>query len=321
VDMAAHLGADPLGKVKTMLKDKITKLLQDADTESVLAHCDKDIKEETDKKEKHQATIADFKADIESNTALQNTLTDQIDKLAAAIKDLDEAKDKSTKDRAATKDEYDAAEKTAKDGIMLMTTTINSLDTFYKTAAKKEKADETRTGFQDKATAAAAQAKSGKVDPFAKAPDAGFDTEDTYGSDSSGGNSIIAMMDVMRSDFVRTSKTFIDDNFKSKVANEQFQTESEVNRQEKLMVKKSKTSHRNEIKDRTNPDLENQKISEIELLGGADSRNKAGSIEALAALMTKCKPPSMTHAQRVAKREAEVASLTSAWDMLDKRKE
>jgi len=307
-----------------MIQDKITKLLQDADDESVLAHCDKDIQDETDKKEKHQAAIAEIKADIASNTALQNTLTDQIDKLATAIGDLEDAKTKSNTDYQKTKGEYDEAEQTAEEGITLMRDTINDLDTFFKTAAKDEaiaqaNENQTRTGFEDKAEAAAEHAKSGKVDPFAKAPDAGFGTEDTYGSDSSAGNSIIAMMDVIKSDFQRTADKARADSAKSKAANDEFQTEAEKDRQEKLMVKQSKTSRRNEIRDTTNPDLENQKSSEIELLGGPDSVNKAGSIEALIALKTKCKPPSMTHAQRVAKREAEITSLNTAWDMLDKR--
>jgi len=93
-----------------------------------------------------------------------------------------------------------------------------------------------------------------------------------------------------------------------------------MTRREKLMVKQAKTQQRDEIRDTTNPDLEEKKEAEIELLGGETSTGKAGSVEALAALMTKCKPPTMTYAQRVAKREAEIDSLNSAWDMLDKRK-
>jgi len=207
-----------------------------------------------------------------------------------------------------------------------MASTMTTLDQFFKTASISEtsaqtNANATRTGFEAKAKAKAAAAKAGKADPFANAPDAGFESEDTYGSDSAGGDSIIAMMDVMKGDFTRTETKSKKDNLASLEDNKKFQTDTEMERQEKLMVLASKTEHRNEIRDVTNPDLVSQRTSEIELLGGATSTYKAGSVEALAALMVKCKPPTMTYAQRVAKREAEIASLNSAWDMLDKRKQ
>jgi len=128
-------------------------------------------------------------------------------------------------------------------------------------------------------------------------------------------------MDVIKSDFKRTEDTSKKDNAQSKADNKKFQTDTEMEKREKLMVRRSRTQQRDEIRDVTNPDLTSQKTSEIELLGGSTSTRKAGSVEALAALMVKCKPPTMTYAQRVAKREAEMASLNSAWDMLDKRKQ
>jgi len=72
LDMATHVAGDPLGKVKALVEAKITTLLEQADSEAHLAYCDKDIKEETEKRDKHTATIADLTADIKSNTALQN---------------------------------------------------------------------------------------------------------------------------------------------------------------------------------------------------------------------------------------------------------
>jgi len=326
LDMAAHVAGDPLGKVKTLIEGKITKLLEKADAEAHLAYCDKDIKEETDKRDKHIATIADLNSDLASNTALRNKLTDQMGKLDTAIADLTAAATKSQTNRDNTKTELDAAELTAKTGAELMASTMTTLDQFFKTAAISEtsaqtNANATRTGFEDKAKAAATAAKAGKADPFADAPDAGFESEDTYGSDSAGGDSIIAMMDVMKGDFRRTEIKSKKDNKESDEDNKKFQTDTEMDRRENLMVLQSKTSHRNEIDQVTNVDLTNQRTSEIELLGGPTSTRQAGSVEALAALMVKCKPPTMTYAQRVAKREAEVASLNSAWDMLDKRKQ
>jgi len=313
-------------KVKTLIENKITKLLQDADNEQHLAHCDKDIKETKEKRDMHKTNIADLTADIAENTALQNKLTDEIGKLNKAIEDLVAAALKSKNNRDKTKMELDTAEATAKNGTALMQSTIVTLKTFYAVAGKAEKstnkgnANVTRTGFEDKAKAAASASKAGKVDPFAKAPDAGFDSEDTYGSDSSGGDSIIAMMDVIKSDFERTATKARSDNDQSLEDDKKFQADTELDRQEKLMVKKSRTSRRDETRDRTIVDLVSQKASQLELMGGTDSLNKAGEVETLKALMTKCKPPSMTYAQRVAKRNVEIASLNTAWDMLDKRK-
>lgn len=319
LDMASHVSGDPLLKVKTLIENKITKLLQDADDEQHLAHCDKDIKDTKEKRDMHKRNIADLTAQIEENTALQTKLTDEIANLDKAVADLEAAALKSQTNRNATKLELDQAEATAIEGRDLMNDTIVTLQLFYAVAAQKLE-NHTKEGFQDKTKAKAAAAKAGKEDPFADAPDAGFDAEDKFGGDSSGGNAIIAMMDTIKSDFQRTATKSRNDNDQSLEDNRQFQMETEKDRQEKLMVKKSRVSRRDETRDRTIPDLNQQKDAQIELLGGPTSSTKSGEIETLAALMTKCKPPSMTYAQRVAKRQAEIASLNTAWDMLDKRK-
>merc|ERR1711939_576302 len=80
----------------------------------------------------------------------------------------------------------------AKEGLEAVEMAIDILDKFYKTAKNKAAVDPTAL-------------VQGPLDDM---PDAGFDSGETYGGGQGAGGGVLGMLDVIKSDFIRTiSKT------------------------------------------------------------------------------------------------------------------
>merc|ERR1719331_86304 len=94
--MALSAQANPFGKVKKMIKDLISKLMEEATSETELS---------TNKltRDKKTAEVNELDSNIEDLTATIASLTQDIADLTAAVKELDAAMAKETEERNEAK--------------------------------------------------------------------------------------------------------------------------------------------------------------------------------------------------------------------------
>merc|ERR1719345_168793 len=116
--------------------------------------------------------------------ATRNKLHEELDVLAKEIAELEAAQEKAEKERAEEKAENAATVEEATAGQEAVESAIQVLDRFYKTAAK-----------------GVVELQKGPLDDM---PDAGFGAGEAYTGAQGTAGGIIGMLDVIKSDFVRT---------------------------------------------------------------------------------------------------------------------
>merc|ERR1711879_156482 len=96
--IASRVAADPFRKVKKMIKDLITRLMEEANEEAEhKGWCDTELStNEQTRKEKTEA-VEKLHAEIDQLEAAIAQLTEEIKDLTAAVAELDAAMQKSTK--------------------------------------------------------------------------------------------------------------------------------------------------------------------------------------------------------------------------------
>merc|ERR1719424_1005402 len=124
---------------------------------------------------------------LAKSEALRDKLTEEIAVLTKEIDELEDALSKTTKERTDESAENAATVSEAAEGQAAVEQAIGVLEKFYKTAAK---------------AAAFVEVSSKQVPDM---PDAGFTNDANKGSQSAS-TGILGMLDVIKSDFVRTIK-------------------------------------------------------------------------------------------------------------------
>merc|ERR1719210_2159544 len=125
-------------------------------------------------------------AELES---IRDKLDDEIKELNAEMKELDSELKNATNLRLAEKKENLETIQEAKEGEAAIDGAIDIVDKFYKTSKKET----VNLNLAQRA-------------PSDDAPDAGFDNGEAYVGAQSESGGILAMMDVMKSDFIRTQE-------------------------------------------------------------------------------------------------------------------
>merc|ERR1740129_1754694 len=185
--LATQVAADPFAKVKKLIQELIERLLQEAGNEAnQKGWCDKSTSDAEQKRDYAAEEIRDLNSQMAKLEAKIASLSEEIDELTKAIKELEDSRAKAVTLRQEAAAENAQTISDAKDGQSVIEQAVEVLDRFYKTAAKAE-VDLSR-----------AQA------PKDDAPDAGFKIGEAYLGAQGDGTGILGMMDVIRSDFVRT---------------------------------------------------------------------------------------------------------------------
>merc|ERR1719326_2172345 len=219
--------------------------------------------------------------------AKRDKLTDELDVLTKQIAELNAAHAKATKERAEEKAESEATIEEANAGLEAVEMAIDILDKFYKTAANKAKKDP--TAFLQ-----------GPLDDM---PDSGFKAGETYGGAQGTSTGILGMLDVIKSDFIRTITETETAEAEAEQDHEKFMTETSVSLAEKTTAEEQNTKY----KDDTVSKLESADAdlaSQNELLTTA--------ISELIELQPACIDTGMSYKERVARREQEIESLKKA---------
>merc|ERR1719387_1877367 len=114
-ELAAAAEANPFGKVKKMIKDLISKLMEEATAETEhKGFCDTELTTNKQTRDKKTAEVNELNSDIEDLTATIAQLTQDIADLTAAVKELDAAMAKETQERNENKAENAQTVKDAK---------------------------------------------------------------------------------------------------------------------------------------------------------------------------------------------------------------
>jgi len=277
--IAQHVNEDPFGKVKSMIKDLIVKLMEEANAEADQhAYCTTELATNKQTREIKGSEVDDLTAKADQLTAQSEQLASDITKLSDDIAEIRGEQAEATKMRTSEKAENTKTVSDSKDAQVAVEQAIQTIRDFYASAAP-----------------AFVQVHSAKnSDPYT-----GLQGE-------SGG--VLGMLDVILSDFARLESDTSAAEDQAAAAYKSYTAEStedvEVKTTE-LKHKESKKMQTLESLDQTKKELE---LTQEELTTALDYYSK---------LNADCVDTGLSFEERTTRREEEVQSLKEALKILD----
>merc|ERR1719160_286519 len=273
--------SDPFVKIRGLIEDMIAKLLKEAEEEATQkAFCDEEMGKSKKSQAEKTATIEKLQTRIDGATATIAELTEAVKTLEAEIADIDKAQAEATESRTKENADNTAAIKDFRDSANAVVAAMGVLKSFYEGAAL----------IQTGNTASISS----------KRPEFGGAKSDT-------GSSIISVLEVAESDFTsllaetETAEDAAADSY------EKLTKENKVSKATKEADAKAKES---EIKSLT-VSLEHHK---------EDHASTSTELDAVLAYLDKLKPQCeekvMSYEEKKAAREAEIAGLKEALEIL-----
>jgi len=286
--LAAQASADPFKKIRTLIQELIERMLKEAGEEATQkGWCDKSTADAEAKRGRAEDAIVKANSAMAKAEAERDALVEKISTLEAEIAELEETQADTKEMRAEEKEENEQDIKDAKDGLEAVNGALKILRKYYKDAG--ENTVLLQRGIDD------------------DLPDAGFKSGAAYRG-SEGGTGVVGMLEVIQSDFERTIK---ETEKAEKEAQEDFvafmRTSSKSLSAKKTTLTNSKTTLDN---------LEDHLSGLKEELGlKVDMMNEA--IKELIELKPACVDTGMSYAERVERRNDEIAGLKKALCILD----
>jgi hypothetical protein len=276
-----------LEKVKTLIEELISRLESEAAAEGTQhAWCVKAQATATTKQSTAAQDIDELNDELAKLEADRATLKTTLTEVAADIKELTEAQEKAdglrTKekaDNAATVTEAEAGQKAVEEAISI-------LETFYKKAAE-EKASFVQLAASEE-------------------PDTGAVGE-VYKGSQSAATGVLGMLDVIKGDFVRTSKKTEQAETESQQDYDAFSAQTATSLKEKKAIQKARQQEKDDADASATAKTEDL-AKETDLL--------VSTIEELLELKKACVDTGMTYEERVARREDEMDALNKALTIL-----
>jgi len=289
--LAMKVSADPFIKVKKLIQDLIERLVTEAAEEATKkGWCDTELGKATHTRDSNMDKIMELNAELEGLEATKAKLEEEIATLTTEISDLNESLTKETKMRADEKAEnMDTLDK-AKAGLAATKDAYDVLQAFYKKGAK------------------------GKVSLIQASPvdaDAPASHSGAYKGGQQKAGGILAMLDVIISDFERTIKVTTK---AEKASHREF---VEFERTSKTSIASKETG-----KSQAESDL---KSTDSKLAESMDDLEKHQDmlddvLKELEDLKPACVDTGMSYADRVQKRKDEIDALKKALCELDAEK-
>jgi len=289
--LAMRVSADPFIKVKKLIQDLIERLVTEAAEEATKkGWCDTELGKATHTRDSNMDTIMKLNAELEGLEATKAKLEEEIATLTTEISDLNDSLTKETKMRGDEKAEnMDTLDK-AKAGLAATKDAYDVLSAFYKKAAK------------------------GKVSLIQASPvdaDAPASHSGAYKGGQQKAGGILAMLDVIISDFERTIKVTTK---AEKASHREF---VEFERTSKTSIASKETG-----KSQAESDL---KSTDAKIAEGMDDLDKHQEmlddvLKELEDLKPACVDTGMSYADRVQKRKDEIDALKKALCELDPEK-
>jgi len=284
--MSQRVATDPFDKVKKMIKDLISKLMEESTAETEhKGWCDAELGQNKITREAKSEEVEKLRAEVEDLQSTIAQLGQEITDLAAAVAELDAATAKASEDRTATKAKNEQTIAEAKEAQMAIERAVAVLKDYYAKAAE--------------ATALTQQS------PGDDAPET-FGSEPYKGMLPEGGN-VVDFLEVILSDFARLESDTSGAEASEIEMYKKYMNESEQDKALKLNEKGHKESTRTDKESALHS-------SESELRATQDQLDKAA--EYYEKLKPTCVDSGITYEERVKRREEEIQSLQEALKIL-----
>lgn len=287
IGMANRAKEDPFAKIKQLMQATIEQLLTEAaEDANAKGYCDKVLSEAKQKRDYAVEKITSLNANMAKLESSRNKRQEELAVLVEEIQVLGQKEQEANAMRDTEMAENQETLAEAEAGREATMDAIKILSDFYKTVSKEE----VDLGFVQ---------KNGKG-PMDDAPDAGFETGDSYqgGQGESGG--ILGMLDIIKSDFERTMTTTTKAEAESEKEHGKFVDETGVSVFEKRTAIDLKTKEKDDAIEEITEDDESLH-SQTEILKVA--------INELLDLQPMCVSTGMSYQERAARREQEIEAL------------
>jgi len=294
IAVRVRVAEDHFVKVRGLIKDLIQKLKEDAKAEATQKNiCDKDMADALSDRDKANSQIEIANGKITSLTAKKNALLDEIDVLNKEISELQKALLEATELRAEDKADNEKTISMSDAGAESVKLALGILKKFYDNAFLQT----------SKYVPPKSDREGNTVGDLA--PDA---FGEKYHGSQSESKGIIGILDVILSDFERTSKKTASDE---KEAQEEFEKFEKDTKDE--VKEKNKKVKKNEGKV---ADAESDILDQQQALKDAEKLLDSAT-EALEDLEVMCVKGEETWEERKQKREEEIEALKEALNILE----
>jgi chromosome segregation ATPase len=287
-EAANQAAANPFVKVKKMIKDLISKLMEEATAETeAKGWCDTELGTNKIQRDARTEDVNNLNSEIEDLSAVIAQLTQDLADLATGVAELEKAMGEATEDRLASKTKNEQTVKEAQEAQTAVEAATAVLKDYYAKAGE--------------ATALAQESSQGPADDAPETFDKPF-----QGSQAAGGG-VIDFLEVILSDFTR-----LESETSSAEATEADEYDTYM-----FESKKDKTLKEGESKNKggTLTDKEGAlHDAQDELKGVSDQLDKANKY--YDKLKPTCVDSGISYEERVKGREAEMQSLSEALKIL-----
>jgi len=280
--LAVRVEADPFKKVKKMIKDLITKLLEEANEEAThKGWCDVELgTNEQTRKEKTESVVT-LHAEIDELQASISMITEQLTELSQAVAELDAAVAKATGIREAEKAKNTETISDAKAAQSAVNQALTVLKEFYAKAGQ--------------ATAMVQQ----EPPPSPDKP---------YKGQGAEGGGVVAMLEVILSDFARLEAETSAAESTGQKEYDEFMTDSEVDKAQKT----SDIEHQTSLKQDQSKSM-TEKQADLE----GTQKELDAALDYYEKLKPSCVDTGISYEDRVKRREEEIQSLKEALMILN----
>jgi len=286
--VASRAGEDPFAKIKSMIKDLIVKLMEEANAEADQhAFCQTELATNKQTREIKSGEVDELTAELESQNALLEKLTTEITQLSDEVAEIKGQQNTATNNRLAEKKTNTATIADAKAAQAAVEKATTVLKSFYSSVAAGSALLQDTAGLKQEMQQAAS------LDP--------------YSGQQAGSGGILGMMEVILSDFARLETETQESENSAASTYETFMNESN----EDVAVKETESEHKTNKKDTCTETIaelnKTLKLTQTELDKALDYYDK---------LKAECVDTKVSYEERVQMREEEIQSLQEALKVL-----
>jgi len=282
--LAVRVESDPFKKIKKLIKDLITKLLEEANEEAThKGWCDVELGTNKQTRKEKSEKVITLHAEIDELTASIAFLGEQITELTKAVAEIDAAVAKATAIREAEKAKNSETIADSQEAQTAVAQALTVLNEFYEKAAQ--------------ATALVQQQP--------EAPEIFDKPYQGMGGEAGG---VVGMLEVIQSDFARLEAETKAAEEQAQKEYDQFMTDSEVDKTQKTQDIEHKTKA---VQDQTKSMTE--KKSDLE----GTQKELDAALDYYEKLKPSCVDSGESYEDRVARREEEIQSLKEALQILN----
>jgi len=317
--LAEKIAADPFAKVKKLIDDMITRLLEEANEDAEHeGFCDKELGTNKITRDKLTSEIDELQAAIDEGQSMIMKLTDDIASLNKEVAELDAAIEEQTKLRESEKAKNAATIADSKAAQDAVSSAVAVLKEFYAKAGgatafvEVSSSSKPATKLMQRPVMGSEEWKAlanpnyeGTVD---KGHKEGMQTfGETYSGQQDEAGGVLAMLDVIMSDFANLESETMANEAQAQKSYDDFMIDANKNKAVKTRNIEMFTADKVAAESKLQTDTKDIKATQDELLAADRYYEK---------LKPQCIDSGVSHEDRVKARESEIASLKEALTIL-----